>query len=368
MIDVELVDRWFEAGYESGTLILFSLFDLRVIVPLSQMADMLADRCGAATTPDDIRQFARAGWLRLEPRSENEGDVGAPMYVVERIPLFKALQLEGWGQVELRDYAEFEDAMVASFADDDDGFLYIDDDLDQLIQHYRALIEAIGRSEKRDANGNLVGDDADLAHARKQLAFMERLKVTGVPPAMKKNIAKGAFRVRAYGEVARVMIVEDWRAQLRAGFTINVAFNSVGSSAGENGERIFTHGKLSWPRTVRSAYGASEGHDADPIIRVPGFVLCGDRVMTTKTVRPHDYERMWRETDIDGYLAAWAEIRGRPMCMNCFARLPEPNTKNARFCSQKCRDAAKSRRYRESNPESAARAQVKYRASIAEDE
>jgi hypothetical protein len=368
MIDVELLDRWFEAGYESGTLVGFNLFDRRFIVPLSQMASMLADRLGARTTDDDIRQFEHDGWLRLEPCGENGGDVGATLCAVERIVFLKALQREGWGNAELADYAEFEDEMVTTFQYEGDPLRYLDDDLELLIHYYTTYIEAVSGGETRDAQGNLVDRSDDISQARKQLEFLEKRKTTGVTPELKKTIARHAFRVRANDEAIRVMIVEGWRSQLRAGFTINVAFDSTGSRQDESGEVVFVHGKLNWHRTVRSAYGASEGKAGDPTIRVPGFVLSGDQIMTSKTVRPHDYERMWRDTGIDAYLAAWSEIRGVPTCMNCFEPLPRPNNKNAQYCTPKCRAAAKARRYRERNPDSAARAQVKYRVSIAEDE
>lgn len=105
-----------------------------------------------------------------------------------------------------------------------------------------------------------------------------------------------------------------------------------------------------------------------PQIRVPGFILRGDRVLPCKTLRPVEYEQLWSQHDLDGYLMAWANVRGERCCANCLEALPSEASGLRRFCGERCRNAAKQRRFRERNPEAAERARRRYYKSIEDDE
>ena len=79
-------------------------------------------------------------------------------------------------------------------------------------------------------------------------------------------------------------------------------------------------------------------------IRIPAFLLQGDRVIPTRTLRPGEYSQLWKEYDLDGYLKCWADVRGERRCLNCFGALPEDSAEQKRFWSEKCRNANKQRR------------------------
>lgn len=104
-----------------------------------------------------------------------------------------------------------------------------------------------------------------------------------------------------------------------------------------------------------------------PVLRVPGLQLRADFVTLTRTMRPAD-DRVWREYDIDGYLAAWAKLNGERLCANCFEPLASDSNAQKRFCNGKCRNAAKQRRYRTRNPDAAEAAKRRYWSSLPEDD
>ena len=46
MIDIETVDKWFEAGRASGLLMQFRLFDKKVLIPVGQLPEAVACETG----------------------------------------------------------------------------------------------------------------------------------------------------------------------------------------------------------------------------------------------------------------------------------------------------------------------------------
>src|SRR5262249_20832855 len=138
-------------------------------------------------------------------------------------------------------------------------------------------------------------------------------------------------------------------------------FVSCGSSSwsqkdGYRGERIH------WEHTIKAAMTHGDSTGA-PSIRVPGLLLRGDRVLPTQTLRPPDYAALWKERDLDGYLESWAQIHKERRCLNCFKPLSSPDERK-RFCGDKCRNAAKQRRFRERNPEAIEQIQKRYWDSV----
>jgi hypothetical protein len=114
-----------------------------------------------------------------------------------------------------------------------------------------------------------------------------------------------------------------------------------------------------WDITVESALAYGDSSEMTPI-RVPGFLLQGERILPTRTLRPAEYAQRWRDHDLDAYLECWAGLRGERRCLNCFSALPGEADERKRFCNEKCRNAAKQRRHRERNPDSVERAQQRY--------
>jgi hypothetical protein len=97
-----------------------------------------------------------------------------------------------------------------------------------------------------------------------------------------------------------------------------------------------------------------------PAIRVPGFLLRGDLVLPTQTLTPRDYERLWKEHDLDQYLLRWSAVQGEKRCLNCLSKLPASPHDRRMYCGEKCRNALKQKRHRRTNPDAIAKAQQKY--------
>jgi len=359
MIDLQLIDNMYETGKASGTLMNFALFDKRLLMPLSQLPSAVANETSEGITEDGLRAKAAAGWFPLLSGAGWDGDEdGAPLYVPSRAGLFLKLEREGYGADELRLIASLEEWAIDNIYTADD-LAYVDDDLDALILHTDARVTALGGEGWMSPE---LGDRAkEVEKARHELHFLQRLKAEGIPDRLQPVIEKGAFRTRALNDVMRVWLLNMDRDKIEAGYSPYVTCSSEGWSSAE-GNR---YGDVLWPMTVRAALAyAEDGRIGnEPLIRVPGFVLRGELVTPTRTLRPGAYAAQWKQHDIDEYLRVWGEIRGERRCLNCSVMLPSGNDRR-RFCGEKCRNAARQRRFRERNPQAVERAQKRYWDSI----
>ena len=198
-----------------------------------------------------------------------------------------------------------------------------------------------------------------MSKARHELESLQKFQTHGVPESLKLVLEKGAFRVRALNDAIRAELLDWDRNKINAGYSLSVVCKSQSWSTSEG----FKCEGIDWDSTVESAI-AHEGASEDLTIRVPGFALRGDRVVPTRTLRPTEYASLWRDWDIDRYLETWSRVRGQRCCFNCFVPIADDAHDRKRFCGEKCRRAAKQRRFRERNPAAIERAQIKYWESL----
>lgn len=184
------------------------------------------------------------------------------------------------------------------------------------------------------------------------------LKTNGIPDHRKPMIEKTAFRARAVNEFIRLSQVEMERSKVIAGFSPFVCCNSSKWSTEEG----FRGDRIEWKYTIKATMAQTDS-GVEPPIRIPGFLLRGDHIIPARTLRPAEYGNLWKERDLEGYPKSWAELHEERCCLNCFAPLAESDVRK-RFCGEKCRNAAKQRRFRERNPESVEQIQKRYWDSI----
>jgi hypothetical protein len=359
MFDLDAIDRMYEAVKAHPNPVRWCIFDKRMLLPLAQLPDAVKGETGEAIDADGLRGKAADGWFPLLKGAGFDGnEEGAPLYVPSRVGTFLRLERDGYGADELRLIADLEEWAIDNVYAADD-LAYVDDDLDALILHAESRVEALSGDGWMSPE---LGDRAkELEKARSEVRFLQRLKEKGVPDELRPVIDKHAFRTRALNDMMRVWMLNMDRGKTEAGYSPYVSCSSQSWSTTEGSK----YGDIHWPMTVRAALAyAEDGRIGDePLIRVPGFVLRGEQVTPTRMLRPAAYAAQWKQHDIDKYLAVWGQIRGERRCLNCSVMLPSGNERK-RFCGDKCRNAARQRRFRERNPEAVERAQKKYWDSI----
>ncbi len=355
MIHLDLINEL----YEMSPQLQFFIFDRRFLLPLGDLPGAVARETGQVTSEEELRIRAGQGWFPLLPGAGEDGtEEGSPLYVPSRIGLFLKLQRQGYTTDELRLFAQIEEWMIDN-AYTTEELAYVDDDLETMRLHVEARVFALESGTTRDANGVVVDRTSEIDRQRRSVKYVQKLQADGVPERLRETVAKQVFQVRAINEMIRVMLLRGDRDKITAGYSPFVLCSS-GSWSQEDG---YKGGPIIWDLTVKSAIAYGDTSETPPI-RIPGFVLQSDRVIPARTLRPGEYAQLWKEYDLDGYLKSWADIRGERRCLNCLGALPEDSDERKRFCSERCRNAAKQRRHRERNPEAVERAQQRYWQSL----
>jgi hypothetical protein len=212
----------------------------------------------------------------------------------------------------------------------------------------------------------------------------ERFQAEGIPETHKHLIAKMAFRLRAVNEMVRFELLDMYRAMIRAGYSPFLVCTSTWRSRDQaflftdpgvvpptspkraarvpDDNFIFAGQVIYWKETIEAAVAYAE--EDIPTIRVPGFRLRGEEILPIQTLIPRDYERLWKEHNLNRYLLEWSAIRGERRCLNCLSKLPVCPSNRRMYCGEKCRNALKQKRHRLTNPEAIYKAQLKYWSSL----
>lgn len=353
MIDLVAIDKMYEVSRAAGALFRWDVFNKKVLAPLSMLSEMVEKEADLSMTEAELRDLSEQGWFPILDGCEGEG--GVPLYVPSRIKLLVELRGYGWGPEELRLVAENEEQHIDNILAAEE-LEYLDDDVDTLVLYVKSRIDALDHV-MGDPTAERTGE---LERLRKQLVSFEGLVGRELPERTRASVEKMAFRVRATNDVTRLWLLEGDRGALRAGFSPLVACRKSHWSMddGFQGEGVM------WDLAISAAIAHGRELSDEPPLRVPGFLLKGEQILSTRTLRPGQYAELWKAYDLDVYLETWARLHGERRCLNCFAPLPSVTAGARRFCSEKCRNATKQRRFRERNPEAAERAQAKYWKSL----
>ncbi len=178
----------------------------------------------------------------------------------------------------------------------------------------------------------------EIEQFRRSISFLERRPLESMSIDLRKKTARMAFHVSARDEYVRVMMLEHERAVIRMGYTPYLRFEGVQHLGGTESP---VTGPPNWSISLRQPWAWEEGVS----IRVPGLRLVAGEVISK--LRRTEYEKRWKEADLDGYFRARAEIMVQRSCLFCHRSLPSCAAADRRYCSDTCRRNAKMQRYRD---------------------
>jgi hypothetical protein len=352
--DAEAIEQMYAAGLS------FDIFDRRCLLPINQLAGAVKAESGHTVTESDLRGFAADGWCAPLPlRQDDPSDCGVPLFIPSRIGLLFGLRERGYDALELRSVAAWEDFQIDNFQEL--ALDYEDDDVELLLRdHHDQMANAESLINFSRDSATLEQTKGDLERERAQISVLEKLRGKTLSPILQEKIRRAAFFVRAVEEGIRITFVEEDRAKCRAGFSPFVSFQASEWNATEG----YLFRNLQWRMTLGSPWI----EEWSVGVRVPEFILDGDRITAVRPLIPSAYKKAWDVRNIDGYFEALAELCGETRCLRRRSLLPNKRNPRQRYCSDACRNAAKQSRLRANNPASVFKAQSNYYQSLARDE
>lgn len=375
MINVQMVDALFNVsmaatGQPPGSF----MFDRRYLLPFSMLAGAVKNETGYEISEADLHSFLEKGWFqRYERAGWDEDELGVPLYIPSRIGLFlDRRRTDAYTDAELVDFADYEDGIVENVLTVNE-FAYEDDDLREVIRRIEEdLLDVqldLDRNEHHlQEEGVRYFAPPPTPEERRELEAMRRkierilsyyrsLKWGTLSTEQQTEISRLAYRIRTYNDVIRLMMIKQDRDRVQAGFSVHM--NLRGETLGFGS---YEPGEIDWPATLYSQWFLE---DPQRRVRVPGAAIDGLTVRLTRSPSPSEYERLWKEHDLEEYFRLATRIREERVCPNCMMPLHEADQRRV-YCSETCRQSAKQKRYRNRHPRAAARAQWRYWNSISE--
>ena len=353
----EFIDKITDEEIASGAVIQTALFDKRVLFPLAQLPELVAGESGENLDPARLPALRAAGWFPVLSSEIVGVDEGVPMYIPSRVGLLLKLEREGFTAPEIEAFAAFEEGVIDEILVDEET-PYEDDDLKLLLAARRGMLATLQATTRAQSEGwveatGLPGVDdlpEQMAALERNIAALESYIASGgmstLAPKHQARLRRNAIKVRFANEFTRLMMVQQDRAQMGAGYSHFICFRRFQMNGGLALDS-YTFSDICWGTTVRDPRGGARDSDEALPIRLPGLVLRGEQVTMTRRMSPTEYRRLMDEYNIDEYHRAYAALQGERLCIQCLAPIPSGSSPRRQYCSEACRNAAKQATYRE---------------------
>jgi hypothetical protein len=309
---------------------------------------------------------------------DSAGREGFLIYTEQQARMAKKLRATGhYSEAELQHiFSEWNDFLEILSADD---FAYDSmevDDYESFRRRSREMTQFfaddIARMDKGFCPVPPDQLEAHKAEARKRHTdwlrtrdYLAARADSDLKPQQRERWRKALHEIRFSDEWGRLMMAQPFTAQIEQGYSIEVSFR--GWETTNLNETVFRD--IDWPATLDRFKGTRNEGKTFPL-RTPDFNLTETGLQFVKNLMPADYEAIFEKYRLEQLFplleergaALWEcdlEASGRATCPECNTVFERTNSAR-QYCSDRCRGRAKSRRWRESDPERARRAQAKH--------
>lgn len=362
-------------GFNMETPLQFRLFDPQICGELQD--DWLAYAVESHGITRSGLDAMIAGKL-LRRWKDSAGREGFLLYTEQQARLAKELQVTGrYSDAELQHiFSEWNEFLEILSVDD---FAYDNMDVDdyeswrwRTREMTRFFADDIVRMDNGFCPVPAEQLEAHKADARKQYADWLRTRDyfatrsdTDLKPRQHEGWRKALHEIRFSDEMSRLMMAQPFKAQIEQGYSIEVSFR--GWETKNFTETTFR--SIDWRSTLERFKGTRNEGKAFPL-RTPDFNLTERGLELLNNPSPEAYKELHERYRLDELFALVAErgaalwecelsATGRGPCAECNAVF-ERTTSRRQYCSERCRNRAKNRRWRENDPERARRAQAKH--------
>lgn len=187
---------------------------------------------------------------------------------------------------------------------------------------------------------------------------------TELTPEFQRAWPKQLFQLRWVDEWCRLMTAQEFSTQIEQGYSTEVSF--LGSHWHDG---VTTLSNLNWDLTLKRFKDTRNEGESFPL-RTPNFNVTEYGIEFLKTPSPTEYPALHEKYQLarlaellsekgDSFWKCDLAASGRGKCVEC-GEVFERTSASRKFCTDRCRNKARARRWREANPERARMAQAKH--------
>jgi hypothetical protein len=367
----------FEApGFDILTPIQFRLFDPQICAEFQEswLSDAVAHH---GITHPELEQMIADGLLKRW--KDGAGQSGFLLYSEQQARMAKKLQSTGrYSLAELQHIFNEWNSYLEMLSSDE--LAYDSFDIDDYAHYRRRAAEladffADDLARMESSPHIWPSPDKLAAHqcrARKRLREWTRTRDylasrsdADLTTAVQCEWRKSLHEIRFADEHTRLTMAQTFAAQIEQGYSTEIVFR--GWEIKDFSETTLKN--PDWPATLNRFKETRNEGKIFPL-RVSDFNLSESGLELLGNPSPDSYKALHEKYRLDELfalvkergLALWAcdlEASGRGTCVMC-KEIFERTTASRQYCGERCRNRAKSQRYRESDPERARRAQARY--------
>lgn len=369
-------DLFGEPFFDPETPVQFRLFDPKICGELQE--EWLAsavEQHGIARAELD----AMIASMLLRRWKDGTGKEGFLLYTEQQARIAKKLQMTGrYSEAELvHVFTNWNDYLQTLSVDD---FAYDnmdEDDYENFRWRTHQMTDFFAKDLARledpifpfraehwfeDRKATALKRHAEWSRTRDYLAIRTDADLT---PSQRERWRKTLHQLQFSDEWGRLAMAQVFAAQIEQGYSVEISFRS-GETA--NFDQTTFKG-IDWPWTL-SRFKETRNEGKVFPLRTPDFNLTENGLQLLNKPSPEAYKALHEKYALDELFtlldkkgpSLWEcdlAASGRAACAECGTTF-ERTTASRQYCSERCRSRAKSRRWRENDPERARMAQARH--------
>lgn len=368
------LDHLFDTSMKvCGQAMEFRVFDTQWCGALTE--DWLRGSLTDLINPTDLQWILDQGLLR---RWRNKkGEEGYILYTPEQAQVLQKLIASGRYSVEelrhlMTDWDDYLEAIVMDEPPYDDFEISDFEHFKRRVQENIELFEF--DQEHYRERPNYLSDDgwehqktivADkLTYWRRVARIFDGKVEEQLSPKLRDGFLRQLFHLRWLDEYVRINMVQQFETAIKQGYSTEVSFDGFSNMGGE-----VTLSNINWGSTLRR-FRETRREGKNFPLRTPAFNVTEAGIQLSSHLSPEAYAQMheqYRLEDLFRFLDQFGSelwvaaplAEGNATCPECDARFERTSSKRI-YCDDRCRKRAKSRRWRERDPERARLCQARY--------
>lgn len=346
---------YYSVKEEFGSPPLPHTFDPKVLFPIQWHIEQAKAEYKLEIFEKEIIKYIEKG---LIPRFiQSDGTLGFPIYITGRINFIKKMEQElNLSLKEIQEIIKEEDGWINNILTVD-GFEYKDIPLFEVFkEHIEGEISHIKTIFKINDN-NKVWDEEKLEIELKELkelqSFLNNIKFEQLSEQAKDFIKRSAFKILYANELTRLHKINGFRTKIIKGYSPYVEFNDVFYKPYEYDVELK---EINWKWTIfeSESNGTTE-------IKTPEFTIKNGEIKLSNLPSPSRFEAIFDKYNLREYLEVKCNVKICPAC-------GKEHRRKGIYCSEVCRNRAKSKRYRKKHPLAKKLSNLKYMIEAAKDE
>lgn len=356
-----------------GQPIEFRVFDVQWCGALNE--EWLRDAVSRLVSPTDLQWMLDQGLLRRWRNTKAEE--GFTIYTPEQVQILQQLILTRRYTVEelrhvMNDWDDYLEAIVMDEPPYDDFAIPEYEHFKRRVQENIAVFESDEELySKRPDYLSPASYEQRKAVVLERLTYWRRVAqvIDGkdedqLSPRLREAVHRQLFELRWWEEFVRLDMARQFETAVKQGYSTEISFGCCSNVGGE-----LTLSNIDWNLTLSRFRETRKEGKAFPL-RTPAFNLTEHGIQLLSHLPPDAYAQMHEQYRLDELFQQLTEFgpglwaisllpEENAICPECKQRF-ERNSAKKVYCDDRCRKRAKSRRWRERDPERARLCQARY--------